>query len=143
MRLAMKLGLLLSFVLAFTLVAACGDDDDDATPTPPPAATEVPDDDVDDEQVEAGRRLSQAQCLNCHSIDGREMVGPTWQGLYGSTVELEDGSTVVADEEYLRESILDPGAKIVKGYPPVMPSYDGTLTDEQVDSIIAYIRTIE
>ena len=84
-----------------------------------------------------------AGCLGCHSIDGSAKVGPTLKGVFGSQVELSDGKTVAADEEYLRESIVDPNAKIVKGFQPIMPSFKGTLKDEEVAAIIAYLKTLK
>jgi cytochrome c oxidase subunit 2 len=106
-----------------------------ATPGASPVAGEV-------DLVAAERgRLAAAVCLACHSVDGSVMVGPSWQGLYGHEVELEDGSTVIADEAYLRESITDPMVKIVKGYPPSMPPFP--LTDEQIDDIIEYIKSLQ
>jgi cytochrome c oxidase subunit 2 len=69
-------------------------------------------------------------------------IGPTWVGLYGSQVELNDGTTVTADETYLREAILDPSAKIISGYTKgSMPGI--SLTEEEVDSLVAYIKTLE
>ena len=63
-----------------------------------------------------------AGCVVCHTPDGRAGVGPTWQGIYGSEETLADGTTVTVDDAYIRESILDPNAKIVKGFPPnIMP----------------------
>ncbi len=92
--------------------------------------------------VDAGKALA-SQCLSCHSVDGSQMVGPTWKGLYGSEVELEDGTTVIADVEYLTESIKDPGAKIVKGFPAgAMPPYGSILTDENIQDIVAYIQSL-
>ncbi|MER3485052.1 MAG: hypothetical protein C4345_02815 [Chloroflexota bacterium] len=90
--------------------------------------------------VERGRQLA-AQCLACHSIDGSTLVGPTWKGLYGSQVELESGETVVADDAYIRESIVNPMAKIVKGYPPAMPPFN-YLNDQQIADLIAYIKSL-
>lgn len=80
-------------------------------------------------------------CIGCHSIDGTPLTGPTWFGLYESQRQLEDGGSVAADDAYITESILDPLAKIVAGYPPVMPPYD--LTDEQIANLIAYIKTLK
>ncbi len=80
-------------------------------------------------------------CIGCHSIDGTPLTGPTWFGLYESQRQLEDGGSVAADDAYITESILDPLAKIVAGYPPVMSSYD--LTDEQIANLIAYIKTLK
>jgi len=95
--------------------------------------------------AELGANVAQMQgCQACHSLDGSQLVGPTWLGLYGSQVALEDGTTVVADEEYLRRSILETNAEIVKGYPAnVMPSiYQDTLSEEQVDALVEYIKSL-
>jgi cytochrome c oxidase subunit 2 len=62
--------------------------------------------------------------------------------LYGATQKLNDGSTVTADENYLRESILNPNAKIVAGYAPVMPSYQGQISEDQLNQLIAYIKSL-
>ena len=97
---------------------------------------------VTEDPVEKGKQLAQANgCLSCHSVTGAPMVGPTWKGLYGQTVELQDGTTVTADEAYLRESIVTPTAKIVKGFPPAMPSFS-QLSDEQIQALIAYIKSL-
>ena len=93
--------------------------------------------------VNAGKMLA-TQCLACHSVDGNPGVGPTWKGLYGSEVELEDGSTVVADDAYLMESIKDPNAKVVKGFPAgAMPPYGSILTDQNIADLIAYIKSLD
>jgi cytochrome c oxidase subunit II len=81
-------------------------------------------------------------CVGCHSTDGSKMTGPTWFHLYGEEVQLEDGATVVADDAYITESILNPKAKEVKGFgPTVMPPY--ALTDEEIANIIAYFKTLK
>jgi len=81
-------------------------------------------------------------CIGCHSVDGAKMTGPTWFKLYGSNVELADGSTVVADDAYISESILNSKAKEVAGFSPtVMPPY--ALTDEEISNIIAYFKTLK
>lgn len=83
-------------------------------------------------------------CTACHSSDGARLVGPSWKGLYGSSPELADGRTVVADDAYLDESILDPNTQIVSGYPgSVMPQYRGRLSDEELRDIVAYIRSLK
>lgn len=82
-------------------------------------------------------------CLACHSLDGAVKIGPTFKGLFGRTVELADGKTVVADENYLRESIIDPTAKMVKGFQPVMPSYKGMIKDDDIAAIIDYLKTLK
>lgn len=92
--------------------------------------------------VERGKTIAQNNgCMTCHSIDGSKMVGPTWQNLYGSERTFEDGSTAMADEEYLRESIVEPSAKVVEGYPPSMVSYD-FLSDSEINSLVEYIKSL-
>ncbi len=85
--------------------------------------------------------VSQNGCLACHSINGVEGIGPTWLGLYGSQVELADGGTVTADDAYISESILNPTAKVAKGYPPTMPPF--TFTPDEIADIIAYLKTLK
>ena len=80
-------------------------------------------------------------CGACHSINGSAGIGPTWLGLFGRNEEMEDGTIIVVDEAYLHESIKTPKAKIVKGFPPTMPVFP--LTDEEIDDIIAYIKTLK
>ena len=93
--------------------------------------------------VELGKQLYQSKgCSACHTIDGSPSVGPTWKGVYGSTVPLSNGSSVKADENYIRESILVPGAKIVKGFPNVMPTFQGTLKDTEIDALVGYIKSL-
>jgi len=82
-------------------------------------------------------------CLACHSLDGTPKVGPTLKGLYGKKVNLTDGKSVIADESYIRESILEPNAKLVQGFPPVMPTFQGVVKDEDITAIIAYIKTVK
>lgn len=145
--------LLLSGVLIVILAIAVGcggDDDDDTSPTATPstgaptattgAATQPSGGGGD---PAAGQAIAQANCFTCHSIDGSTIVGPTWKGLYGRDVELESGETVTADDDYIRESILDPNAKIVKGFPAAMPTFSGILNDQQIADVIAYIKTLE
>ena len=94
--------------------------------------------------AELGKQLyTQRGCNACHSIDGSSLVGPTWKGLYGHEVVLEDGTEVTADENYIREAILEPQAKMVKGFGPVMPSFKGVISDDEISDIIAYIKTLK
>jgi cytochrome c oxidase subunit II len=80
-------------------------------------------------------------CAACHSVNGAQGIGPTWFGLFGHEVLFTDGTTVIADEAYLAESIHDPQAKIVDGFETqLMPSYG--FTDEQIADIVAYIKTL-
>lgn len=93
---------------------------------------------------EAGEKLyKQRGCSGCHSVDGKANTGPTFQNLFGHPVQLKDGSTVEADENYIRESILNPQAKVVGGYQPVMPTYKGKIKDEEILAIIEYLKTLK
>jgi len=93
--------------------------------------------------VEAGRKLYTARgCAQCHSTDGTVKTGPTFKGFFGRAVTLSDGSTVVADEDYCRESMIDPHAKVVVGFEPVMPTFQGRLKDEEITCIIQYLKSL-
>ena len=81
-------------------------------------------------------------CSTCHSIDGTAGQGPSWKGVFGHPVSLQSGQSVVADENYVRESILVPSAKIVKGFDNVMPVFQGVLRPREVDGLVAYIKTL-
>ncbi len=81
-------------------------------------------------------------CNTCHLADGKGR-GPSYNGLYGSTVKLADGSTVIADDAYIRESILQPNAKIVAGYRPEMPSFQGQVSEDQILALTAYIKSLK
>jgi len=93
--------------------------------------------------VRGERILSSAGCLNCHAVEGKEKIGPNFRGLYGSKVPLEGGKSVTADEEYLKESIEDPGAKVVKGYPNVMPTYKASMPPDDVRAAVEYLKTLK
>lgn len=99
--------------------------------------------------VEEGRRLYQlVGCVGCHSIDGvsHASIGPTWKGLYGKQRPLAKGAPVLADEAYIRESILEPTAKLAAGYSRgeyAMPSYAGVLTDPQIEALVLFIKSLQ
>jgi cytochrome c oxidase subunit II len=85
---------------------------------------------------------SRRGCASCHSIDGSKRVGPSFQALFGTEHGLVSGENVKVDENYVRESILEPKAKVVAGYNPVMPAYKGQLSDDDIESIIAYLKSL-
>src|SRR5207244_3993390 len=92
--------------------------------------------------AQTGQALfQQLGCSTCHRFDvqGR---GPNLTGVFGKPVSLEDGRTVVADENYVRESILVPAAKVVSGFKPVMPVFQGLVTEEQLNALIAYVKSL-
>jgi cytochrome c oxidase subunit 2 len=93
--------------------------------------------------VVAGEKLfAEKACVTCHLSNGTGR-GPSLNGLYGAQVLLADGSKVTADDAYIRESILQPNAKIVAGYQPLMPPYQGQLTEEQILALIAYSKSLQ
>ena len=92
---------------------------------------------------EYGAKLYQSKaCVTCHSIDGSPNTGPTFSGLMGRTEQFTDGSSISADENYLRESILNPQAKVVQGFQPVMPTYQGILKDREIDALVTYLKSL-
>lgn len=100
-------------------------------PAPPPAAAEHP-----------GRGLLENYaCTACHSLDGSEMTAATFKGLYGSTRVLSDGSSVIADDHYLTESIEEPGEQIVKGFENNMPEMP--ISEEEIRTIVDYLKTLK
>jgi cytochrome c oxidase subunit 2 len=93
--------------------------------------------------VRQGERVAAEKgCLRCHTLDGTPHIGPTWAGLYDALVPLEGGREVVADVRYLTESIMDPMAKIHRGYQPLMPSYQGRLGAGEVAAIVELIKSL-
>jgi cytochrome c oxidase subunit 2 len=93
--------------------------------------------------AEQGKALvEKSGCLGCHAVEGKEKVGPNLGQGFGRKVLLADGTSVTEDEEYLRESIYDPKAKVVKGYPAVMPTFKTTLSPEDVTAIVAYLKSL-
>lgn len=93
---------------------------------------------------DAGADLYKSKaCITCHSIDGTPGVAPSFKGRFGKEEKLADGTEILIDENYIRESILQPQAKVVMGYQPVMPTYQGVLKDRQIDALIAYIKSLK
>jgi cytochrome c oxidase subunit II len=90
----------------------------------------------------SGQKLFQyLACANCHRTDKPGRC-PNLEGLFGQTVQLTSGETVTADEAYIRESVLNPGAKIVAGYQNIMPAFQGLVTEEEMLQLIEYIRSL-
>lgn len=114
--------------LAVAVLPACAGNDGAAEIELPPAAAE-------------GRALFRSKgCAACHGSDADGGVGPALSGLSGRDVSLQGGETVVADRDYLVESIVDPDAKLVDGYNLPMPTTN--LSDDEIDAIVAYIEEL-
>jgi cytochrome c oxidase subunit II len=85
--------------------------------------------------------FAQLGCATCHRSDATGR-GPNLQGVFGNPVALADGRTVTADENYIRECILDPGSRRVKGFQPIMPTFQGLVSEEQVNALVAYVKSL-
>ena len=108
------------------LLAACGGDDGG-----PPLSADA----------EAGRSIYRSSgCASCHGSNRQGGVGPALEGIWGTEIELDDGTTVIADAAYIEQSIRDPRSQIVKGYSLPMPT--NNLTDDEIDSIIDFVEAI-
>jgi cytochrome c oxidase subunit 2 len=98
---------------------------------------------VNESLVQAGERLfNELRCVTCHVADGDKPRCPPLNGLYGHEQTLTGGTKVLVDEDYLRESILRPAAKVVDGYQPLMPSFEGQVDEEQLIQLIGYIKSL-
>ena len=94
--------------------------------------------------AEAGKWLYEHKgCAQCHSLDGKPGIGPSFKGIYGHPVALSDGTSVMVDDNYIRESILEPQAKIVAGFQPQMQTFRGQLSDDQINAIIEFLKTLK
>jgi cytochrome c oxidase subunit 2 len=93
---------------------------------------------------ELGKKyFTKFSCNTCHSLDGTRVQGPSFKGVFGKTETFADGSSAVVDENYIRESLLEPQKKIVQGYPGTMPTFKGTMKDKQIDALIAFIKSVK
>src|SRR5690606_22889045 len=100
---------------------------------------------AEEASVELGQQLfSKMACIGCHSTGTRTdgLYGPPFQDFYGSQRQFNDSTSLTADEAYIRESILNPAAKVVMGYEAEMPSFVGMLNDTEIESIILYIKSL-
>jgi cytochrome c oxidase subunit 2 len=86
-----------------------------------------------------GQRRYEALCASCHSLDGSRIQGPSFQGIWGRSQKMSDGTTITADANYIKASIVNPQGQIVEGYPPSMPSFS-YLKDKDIDGIIAFLK---
>jgi len=95
----------------------------------------------------AGAKLVKRRgCTACHSLDGKQLIGPTFKGIYGRRTVVVAGGVekeVLVDEEYMRRSMLEPQAEIVKGYQPIMPSQKGIITEGEMEAIIEYLKGVK
>lgn len=93
--------------------------------------------------VEIGSEIYTLRCKSCHSVDGSVVNAPSFKGLLGSTRSFTNSPDLVADADYIRESILNPSGKIAKGFGNVMPSFQGVLKDKEITALTEYLRTVK
>ena len=92
---------------------------------------------------EIGKQLYKIKgCVSCHSVDGSKNVGPSWKDLYNSQQPITGRGQVLADANYIRESVYEPGKQLVQGYPNQMQSYQGKINDKELNALIAYMKTL-
>jgi cytochrome c oxidase subunit 2 len=98
--------------------------------------------DEGESMVDFGKRVwDRGGCASCHSLDGTTKTGPSLKGKYGTNETLVDGSTIAIDDNYIRESILEPNAKVVQGFTPQMPSFAGRFDDKAIAGLIEFIKS--
>lgn len=139
-RLALATGTTVALAVA---AVACGDDGDEsgAVVDAPVSSDASGDPAAAGASAETGEQLSRSQgCAGCHGRDFEGGAGPGWVGLAGSEILLADGTTVIADDEYLTTAIADPSAQLHEGYTLRMPA--NNLTDEEIAHIVAYINSL-
>jgi cytochrome c oxidase subunit 2 len=90
---------------------------------------------------EGEKLFTRLGCVACHV--GDHPIGPALGGVAGSMVELDNGKKVLADDDYIRESILDPNAKIVKGFTTQMPTFKGLVNEDELTQLIAYVKSLK
>jgi cytochrome c oxidase subunit II len=93
--------------------------------------------------IELGYRIFARNCAACHSAGEKRIIGPGFKGLWGSERHFESGDPVIANAEYIRESVIAPNAKVVKDYPAKMNSFAGQLSEKEIDYLIEYIKTLK
>ena len=94
--------------------------------------------------LELGQKSYQMRgCTQCHTIDGSKLVGPSFKGFLARVHKLKDGTVVEPTDEYIKESIQDPTAKVIEGFEPVMPSFRGKLKDQEIAGLAAYIKSLQ
>ena len=93
--------------------------------------------------TEIGEKTFQGRCTICHKTTKEKLIGPGLAGIFGSKREFSNASSLTVDENYLRESILNPGAKIVSGYPNAMTPFAGALSEEELSGLIEYVKNLK
>jgi cytochrome c oxidase subunit 2 len=99
--------------------------------------------DPNQEPAQLGAKVYAAQCVSCHTTDGTPRIGPTFKGNFGTPRKMSDGSEVVMDENYIRESLMTPNAKVRAGFPASMTPFEGKLKEKEITGLIEYIKSLK
>ena len=131
-------------VIPTSTFSGSGDSAPTATPAPSTGLTFAPSPGVAGDAALGEQAFQSYGCNACHSTDGATLVGPTWQGLYGTEEELEGGGSALVDDDYVIESIKDPNARITAGFTAgLMPTQETLgLSDDDILHIIEYMKTL-
>jgi cytochrome c oxidase subunit II len=95
------------------------------------------------DMMQIGQKVYSQKCSICHKLDDTKLVGPGWKGMFGHMRAFADGSETMATESYIRESLMSPNAKIVKGFTPAMPTFAGQLSEQEIMGIIEFIKSLK
>lgn len=145
-----KKGFVIALVSLFAmLIAACDGGGDSPTPfatltdptTSAPTST-TPSFNNAGDRVRGEAFYNSKGCVGCHTVDGSPRVGPSWKGIYGTQEELADGSVITVDDDYIRRSISEPAAHVVKGFTAI-PMTAFALSDQENEDIIAFIKSLK
>lgn len=99
--------------------------------------------DKDTPLPELGKKLyTKLGCIACHSLDGSIKLAPSFKGVYGKMEEFSDGTSAKIDDDYIRNKILKPQQHVAKGYPPIMPSFQGRVSERELSGLIAFIKSL-
>jgi cytochrome c oxidase subunit 2 len=93
--------------------------------------------------VQLGAKVYQANCTSCHTIDGSPRIGPSFLHNYGTPRQMSDGATIVMDENYIRESLMTPSAKVRAGFPNSMTPFEGKLKEKEIQGVIEFIKSLK
>lgn len=93
--------------------------------------------------AEVGKKVYESRCIACHTLTDKPGVGPGWKGIWGRHSKLTDGSEALVDENYVRESMFNPNAKVVAGFPPAMTPFAGQLSEDEVMGVIEFMKTVK
>jgi cytochrome c oxidase subunit 2 len=130
-------------ILLLTIILGCGGSPA-PTPATPVAHESTPVTTPVTPDPGRGRAVAENKgCVQCHTFDGTARVGPSWKGIWDTDVTLASGSRVHVDAAYVRKSIKTPQADLVANYPPSMPTFEGSITDRELDDVIAFIQSLK